>query len=253
MRYFAEIAYRGTAYAGWQVQKNAQSVQQVLQDALSKILRAPTPVTGCGRTDTGVHASQYYFHFDHPGDLPANLISRMNKILPPDIAIYHIYRVEEQANARFDAIRRTYNYTLSGRKDPFYIDRTTFYPHLHKLDWVEMEKATRLLLEYEEFYPFCKSNTDVNHFRCNLLSAKWEWSEERAILLISANRFLRGMVRLIVGMCIQVGRQKLELETVRKALDEQHRLKRAYSAPPEGLTLVQVEYPDGLLHVGNTR
>jgi tRNA pseudouridine38-40 synthase len=244
MRYFIELAYNGARYKGWQRQPNALSVQQVIEEALSTILRTEIEVTGCGRTDTGVHASQYFLHFDFPGAFPPNFLHRVNKFLPKDIAFFDIREVAPDAHARFDAIRRAYEYTLSWRKDPFSRETVTYYPWAGEFRLEDLNSAAKLLLEYEDFYPFCKSDTDVKTMKCSLFHSEWERQPENHCFVyhIEANRFLRGMVRLIVGMCINVAQGRLSPDTVRRAMDEQKRLERADSAPAEGLFLSQVLY-----------
>lgn len=243
MRYFAELAYHGAAYHGWQRQPDQLSVQQVIEENLTMILRQPVEVTGCGRTDTGVHASQYFLHFDFEGTFPKNFLHRLNKVLPPDISFFRIFEVPAEAHARFDATRRSYVYHLTFQKDPFHQQTAYFYPYPRRPDLDRMQAAAQLLLSYDEFFTFCRSNTDVRTMRCDLTRAEWEQTgEHRLAFHISSDRFLRGMVRLIVGMCLNVGTGKLPLETVKKALDDQAILKKAESAPPEGLFLNRVEY-----------
>lgn len=244
MRYFAELAYNGTRYYGWQRQPGQISVQETLEQALSTILGAELEVTGCGRTDTGVHASQYYLHFDFDGTFPRVFTRRLNKFLPPDIAIHRIFPVAPEAHARYDAVRRAYQYHLTFRKDPFALETAYYFPFPTRPDFSKLQEAANLLLSYEDFYPFCKSNTDVHTMKCRLSRAEWEEvSPDRLIFHIAANRFLRGMVRLIVGMSLNVAMSKIPLEEVRQAMDRQIRLKRSWSAPPEGLFLSEVRYP----------
>lgn len=244
MRYFAELAYKGTEFFGWQIQPEQISVQETIQRAFSTILRTPIEVVGCGRTDTGVHAGQYFLHFDFEGEFPQHFLSRVNKFLPPSIAIFRIFPVADKAHARFDACHRAYEYRMHFRKDPFNQETSYFYPFPKRPDLDKMQKAAALLLNYQDFYPFCKTHHDSHTYKCDLKRSEWitgtdDWSLSYHI---AANRFLRGMVRLIVGMCINVGTGKLELDTVRRALDEQKRLKRSTSAPPEGLYLRDIRY-----------
>lgn len=244
MRYFAELAYNGTRYYGWQRQPGQISVQETLEQAFSTILSAELEVTGCGRTDTGVHASQYYLHFDFDGVFPRAFTQRLNKFLPPDIAVYRIFPVAPEAHARYDAVRRAYQYHLTFRKDPFALETAYYFPFPNRPDFSKLQEAANLLLQYEDFYPFCKSNTDVHTMKCQLFRSEWEEiSPDRLVFHIAANRFLRGMVRLIVGMSLNVAMGKIPLEEVKRAMDEQIRLKRSWSAPPEGLFLSEVQYP----------
>ncbi|PHN08058.1 tRNA pseudouridine(38-40) synthase TruA [Flavilitoribacter nigricans] len=245
MRYFAELAYKGTDFFGWQIQPEQISVQETIQSTFSTILRTPIEVVGCGRTDTGVHASQYYLHFDFDGEFPQHFLSRVNKFLPPSIAIFRIFPVAEEAHARFDAFHRAYEYRMHFQKDPFKKEISYFYPFPKRPDIDKMQAAAKLLLDYEDFFPFCKTHHDAQTYKCDLNRSEWVADADGLSLSyhIAANRFLRGMVRLIVGMCINVGTGKLELDTVRRAMDEQSRLERSTSAPPEGLYLRDIRYP----------
>lgn len=244
MRYFLELAYNGAAYAGWQRQPNAPSVQQAIEEVLSLMLRVPIELTGCGRTDAGVHASRYLAHFDFEGGLPANLLYRANKLLPPDIVLYRMDPVADQAHARFDAFYRAYRYDLVLEKNPFRQQTATFLPVAARADRELVQQAAGLLLEFSEFAPFCKTGSDAKTMRCELYRSEWEFGPKEWHYHIAANRFLRGMVRLSVGMCINVGLGKLSLEEVRRALQEQSLLPKSQSAPPEGLFLTEIRYPD---------
>ncbi len=245
MRYFSELAYRGTNYNGWQRQPNAPSVQQAIEAAMATILGTAIEVVGCGRTDTGVHASQYFMHFDWDGPFPKEFLRRLNKLLPPDIAIRSIIEVAPDAHARFDATRRSYEYHIVLDKNPFGEDTTWHFPFFDRLDLEKTKAAATLLLAYGAFQPFCKSNTDVHTMECTLYRSEWvlDLEARRYVFHISANRFLRGMVRLIVGMCLNVGLGKLSVDEVKLALDRQVLLKKSWSVPPEGLFLTEVRYP----------
>ena len=245
MRYFARIAYRGTNYCGWQRQPPQPSVQETIEKALSTILRQEIAITGCGRTDTGVHASEYYIHFDFEGDFPKGFLSRLNKYLPSDIVFYEIIPLDHPGHARFDATNRSYAYYLGKHKDPFNTETVYHFPFMEQLDADLLNEAAKLLLNYESFFPFCKTKSDVKTMDCQLTVSHWEWNaaQEQWIYHISANRFLRGMVRLIVGMCLNVAMRKLRLEEVQKALEEQSRLRKSWSVPPNGLFLTEIKYP----------
>ena len=200
MRYFVELSYNGTNYCGWQRQPDAPSVQQTIEEEFSKILRQTIAVVGCGRTDTGVHAKQYYLHFDYEDALPENLLFRLNKMLPKDIAIHKIQDVAADLHARFHATHRAYEYHLVFDKSPFEQETAYYHGPAARLDITKLQEAAQLLLDYKEFFPFCKSNTDVKTMLCDIRRADWEIQDKRLIFHIAADRFLRGMVRLIVGM-----------------------------------------------------
>ncbi|MBI5914949.1 MAG: tRNA pseudouridine(38-40) synthase TruA [Bacteroidetes bacterium] len=244
MRYFSELAYLGTKYNGWQKQPYSPSVQQTIEQAFSTILGTAIEVTGCGRTDTGVHASQYFMHFDFEGKFPKEFLRRINKLLPPDVAIRSVFEVAPDAHARFDAVRRSYEYRIVLEKNPFQSGTAWHFPFFEKLDVEKTQQAAALLLRYEEFQPFCKSHTDAKTMSCALTRSEWVLDEaaKSMVFHISADRFLRGMVRLIVGMCLNVGLGKVELDEVREALDRQILLKKSWSVPPEGLFLTEVVY-----------
>lgn len=245
MRYFAELSYHGGPFFGWQKQPNQMSVQEAIEQGMSTILGSPIELTGCGRTDTGVHARQYFAHFDFLGEFPEQFLRRLNKFLPAAIAFRRIFPVGPEAHARYDAVSRSYVYQIDLQKNPFRGDMAYHFPFFGQLDPNLLQPAADLLLEYEEFYPFCKSNTDTKTNRCQLSRVAWEYAphEQTLTFHISADRFLRGMVRLIVGMCLNVGLGKQSLEDVRTALDHQTRLTRSWSVPPQGLFLTDIRYP----------
>lgn len=244
MRYFAELAYKGTNYNGWQRQPNAPSVQQTIEEAFSLILSTTITITGCGRTDTGVHASQYFIHFDFDGEFPKGFQTRINKYLPTDISIYKIYEVAPTAHTRFDATFRAYEYHVVFNKNPFLTDSAFYFPFGKKVDFEKMQSVASLLLEYGEFFPFCKTKSDAKTMLCDLKRAEWVWEKEgeHLVFYIAANRFLRGMVRLIVGMCLNVAVGKVTIDQVKEAMDNQTRLQKSYSVPPNGLFLSEVRY-----------
>lgn len=245
MRYFTELAYNGTNYCGWQRQPHSPTVQEKIEVAFSTILRTTITIHGCGRTDTGVHASQYFAHFDCEKDFPKGFVGRVNKFLPKDIVIKRIFAVEPETSARFDAYHRSYEYHLTFVKNPFELDTLFYFPFLRFLDIPKMQLAADLLLDYKEFFPFCKTKSDANNMICDMKRAEWVYHEKtgRLVFHISANRFLRGMVRLIVGMCLNVGLGKLTLADVKLALDKQVRLKKDLSVEAKGLFLTEIRYP----------
>ena len=246
-RYAVRLAYRGTNYAGWQRQPNVMSVEETLDTAMGMMLGlgGPIKLVGCGRTDAGVHAADYVAHFDLPDGttLPPRLLGRLNRYLPEDLALRGLYRVPEDFHARFHATSRSYVYRIATAKDPFRPDTVTYLPRLNELNRPAMEEAARLLLDYTAFAPFCKTNSDAYTMNCAVSRADWTFGPEEWRFDISANRFLRGMVRLIVGMCVRVGEGRLQLTEVRAALEEQRPLSRPWSAPAAGLYLTDIVYP----------
>ena len=243
MRYFIQLAYNGTRLNGWQRQPNAPSVQAVIEDAFSLILRQKIEIMGCGRTDTGVHASQFFAHFDFEGKFPKGFLERLNKLVGADIAFSKISPVLPDAHVRFDATERSYQYVISFQKSPFSKETAWFFPHFTDLNLENMQKTAHLLRGYEAFAPFCKTHSDAFTMLCTISRCEWIFTENGAVFHITANRFLRGMVRLIVGACINVGLGHSSVEDVKKAMDEQLPLTKSYSVPPTGLFLSEVKYP----------
>ena len=241
-RYMLQLAYNGANYHGWQRQPSAISVQQALEERLSLLLNTEIELVGCGRTDTGVHAEDYYAHFEYERDFPPGFLRRFNKFLPEDIVVYQLFRLPEEVHARFSAHSRAYRYDISLKKDPFRPDTVTYYSYAAQLDQQLVLQTAALLMDYEEFLPFCKTKSDARTMRCSLSRAAWIFAEDSWAFHIQADRFLRGMVRLIVGACLQVGRGQVPLEEVKSALDEQRPMQGAWSAPPDGLFLSEVKY-----------
>lgn len=248
-RYFIFFSYDGAAYHGWQVQPNAITVQQVLEDALATLLRVPVPVVGAGRTDTGVNAECMVAHANLPADVDvAQLIYKLNKILPPDISVSEIRRVRDDAHARFDAISRRYRYRVVTAKSPF--ARRYALRVMPGIDFDAMNRAAELLYEYTDFTSFSKLHTDVKTNNCKVTYAAWrnvggsEWVFE-----IEADRFLRNMVRAIVGTLLAVGRHQLTPQQFAGIIASKDRCKAGDSAPARGLFLEQVEYPDELFKI----
>jgi len=251
-RYFIQLSYNGTAYHGWQVQENTfRTVQQVLNEMLSRLLNEPITITGCGRTDTGVHASEYFAHFDSTiEDLEINQhkwIFKFNFALPSDIAIQKIISVKEKSNARFDAVSRTYQYIINKKKDPFQIDRSCFL--YGPLNIEEMNKATRILFDHTDFSAFAKTNTQNLSNNCIIFKAEWKEENDLLIFTISANRFLRNMVRAIVGTLLNVGKGKISIEEFNEIIESKTRSKAGFSAHACGLYLTKVEYPQNYFNV----
>ncbi len=244
MRYFLEFAYNGSQYHGWQTQPNAKTVQETLTQAISTLLKVPIELVGAGRTDTGVHAKQMFAHFDSNISFDnAVLIQKLNSFLPADIVIYHIHPVERDAHARFDAISRTYEYHVHLFKDAFC--NTLSYYHFRPLNLELMNEAAKTLLEYEDFECFSKMHTDVFTFNCTIFKAEWTIlpTQNQLIFTISANRFLRNMVRAIVGTLINVGLERITLSDFRKIIESKDRGQAGFSVPGKGLFLTKIEYP----------
>lgn len=243
LRFFLEIAYKGTAYHGWQIQKNAVSVQEVLNKSLSKILSEKVETIGSGRTDTGVHALMQFVHLDSEKDLSEEkYLYRFNKLLPPDISIKSIHPVITEANARFDATLRSYEYRIINVKDPFLQDLC--YPFFKKVDVEKMNLAAELLLKKDNFESFSKVKTEVNHFICKITHAEWIRNNENLTFFVSADRFLRGMVRTIVGTLLNVGSGKISVKDFEDIIDSKDRKEAGWAAPAQGLFYTRVEYPE---------
>lgn len=241
-RYFVELAYDGSAYHGWQVQPNASSVQGVINKALSTVLREQVVVVGCGRTDTGVHASFYVFHFDTVQCLDlGSLLYSLNGLLPTDIAIYKIYPVKEEQHARFQAISRKYHYHVCLRKNPFLKGRA--YHIRQTLHFELMNEAAQSLLGRQDFTSFSKLHTDVKDNYCTVTQAEWIRIDEcHWYFCIAANRFLRNMVRAIVGTLLEIGLSRMTIQEFKDVIASKDRCQAGMSVPAQGLFLVEVKY-----------
>lgn len=245
LRYFLELSYNGKAYHGWQNQPNAISVQEVLEKALSTILKDTIDIVGAGRTDAGVHASLMYAHFDFEGQLKSkDLTYKLNSFLPKDIAIYDVFKVRPDAHARFDALSRTYHYKVSTLKNVFDYDYS-FQMHL-PLNVEAMNTACKILFEYKNFQCFSKSNTDVKTYNCDVKEASWTKNGNELLFTIKANRFLRNMVRAVVGTMINIGLGKLESQDLHQIIESRDRGEAGFSVPAHGLYLVDIEYPENI-------
>jgi tRNA pseudouridine38-40 synthase len=245
-RYLLDISYLGTSYVGWQIQAGQRSVQSVVEDALAKLAGHPVTITASGRTDAGVHARQQIVHVDlEPIEDPIRWLFSLNCMVPHDISINALYQVRPEAHARFDAIERAYEYHLHSRKNPFRLGQSYFYARPADLD--RMNEAARHFLGEQDFESFSKVKTEVNHFRCTIYQAEWQRiDDERIVFHIRANRFLRGMVRAIVGTLLEVGLGRIEVETVAKIIAARDRKAAGRAAPAEGLFLTEVRYPTEL-------
>lgn len=244
MRYFIEIAYKGTQYAGWQVQKNKPTIQGILNAALSTILNSSISCIGAGRTDSGVHCLQTFAHFDTADFVPVDFIPRMNKLIPKDIAVKNIYTVHPEAHARFDAISRSYEYHIHFEKDPMKQDLSFLFP-FPPLDIEAMKKATNLLTTFEDYKSLSKLNKDLKTTLCKIHNAHWETKQGGTDLIfyISANRFLRNMVRRIVGAMLMIGKGKISIEEFKQVMELKKSFRINISVPPQGLYLTEVKYP----------
>jgi tRNA pseudouridine38-40 synthase len=247
MRYFLRFAYDGTAFHGSQRQPNGVTVQETMEQALALIFREEVQLTFAGRTDAGVHAHEMYAHFDI-GDEEMRregerLVFRLNGILPDSIAIFDIYPVKENAHARFDAVRRTYEYHIIDHKDPFLCKQATRVRP--GLDFAAMNESAKLLIGKQDFASFCRTNTDVKTTICDLKQAEWkELDNGHAVFTISADRFLRNMVRAVVGTLFEIGRGKMTKEQFAEVITQHNRCAAGDSAPAEGLFLTHIEYPE---------
>ncbi len=243
-RYFIYLAYEGTNYHGWQVQPNGVSVQECLQKALSTLLRVETEVVGAGRTDAGVHAKLMVAHFDSEReDLNLALLTdKLNRLLPPDISVYRVCKVHPEAHARFDALSRTYKYYITSVKSPF--NRHLKWRMHGSLNYELMNEAAKILFEYTDFTSFSKLHTDVKTNNCKIMQAEWIQEDETTwVFTIKADRFLRNMVRAVVGTLVEVGRGKISIEEFRKVIEQKDRCKAGASVPGHALFLVDIEYP----------
>jgi len=241
-RYYLQLSYKGTRYFGWQRQPNANSVQEVIEKTLSTVLREEIAVIGAGRTDTGVHASFYVLHFDVSVEIQdtEKLLYHLNRFLPDDIAIQKIKKVDIDFHARFSAVSRTYKYYISMVKDPF--TNETSYQFTVPLDIEKMNEAAKTLFEYTDFTSFAKLHTDVKTNNCKIFQAEWAQENNQFVFTIKADRFLRNMVRAIVGTLLEVGKGKITVDDFRKIIESKNRGAAGTSAPPQGLFLVDIGY-----------
>ncbi|WP_136479912.1 tRNA pseudouridine(38-40) synthase TruA [Cognatitamlana onchidii] len=245
MRYFIELSYNGKSYHGWQNQPNAISVQEVLEKGLSTLLGESIAIMGAGRTDAGVHASQMFAHFDTQINIEVeNLVYKLNSFLPEDIAIHDVFQVKPEAHTRFDALNRTYVYRIALKKSVFSYENT--YMVKQPLDVSKMNAASKILFDYKDFQCFSKSNTDVKTYYCEIMKAHWFFKDDELHFEIQANRFLRNMVRAIVGTMINIGLGKMEAEELHHIIQSKNRGKAGFSVPAHALYLTKIEYPKGI-------
>lgn len=245
MRYFVKLAYNGTPFCGWQIQPNGLSVQEVLQRCFTLILRQPIDLTGCGRTDAGVHAKLFFAHFDtescYTQDELTQIVYKVNKFLPREIVVYDVFSVTDTLHARFSAIERTYRYYLATTKNPFNYSYRYFFTS--SLDVKIMNDAALYLVGNKDFTSFSKLHTQTNNNYCDLKTAFWKEDEEGLVFEITANRFLRNMVRAVVGTLLWVGSNKISIDEFKNILLQQDRCKAGFSVPAHALFLENIRYP----------
>ena len=241
LRYFIELSYNGKNYHGWQIQPDAVSVQEKLNNAISIIFQEKVEVVGAGRTDAGVHASQMFAHFDIDKELKKEIVFKLNSILPNDITVQQVFLVDNEKHARFDAISRSYEYKIWMGRNPFLLD-FSWQIHSQKPNLELMNEAAKLLLEYTDFQTFSKVKTEVYTFNCDVTEAFWAQKGNELTFNISANRFLRNMVRAIVGTLLDVGLEKISVEDFRKIIESKNRGNAGLSVPAKGLFLTNIKY-----------
>ena len=246
MRYFIELSYNGKEYHGWQNQPNGITVQEVVEKALSTLLNERVSIMGAGRTDAGVHAKQMFAHFDTAIIFKApDLIFKLNSFLPNDIAIAAIFEVKPEIHARFYALSRTYLYRVSVNKNVFTFDNSLYVKHA--LDVDKMNEASKILFEYKDFQCFSKTHTDVKTYNCDIMQAKWIVKNDELHFVITANRFLRNMVRAIVGTMINIGLGKMDIDGLHTIIQSKNRSEAGFSVPAQGLYLTNIEYPKDII------
>ncbi|MEN3324286.1 tRNA pseudouridine(38-40) synthase TruA [Mariniflexile soesokkakense] len=245
MRYFIELSYNGSAYHGWQNQPKAISVQEVIENALSLLLKETVSIMGAGRTDTGVHAIQMFAHFDTDVEFEVDdLTFKLNSFLPKDIAVHTVFKVKADAHARFNALSRMYLYRITLKKNVFNFD--TAYYVKQDLDVDKMKEASKILFQYKDFQCFSKVNTDVKTYYCDIMEAEWFFDNDELHFIIKADRFLRNMVRAIVGTMVQVGLGKLQVEDLHAIINSKNRSEAGFSVPAHALYLTKIEYPNDI-------
>lgn len=244
MRYFLEVAYKGTHFYGFQIQNKGLTIQGEIEKALQLCFRMSIGLTGSSRTDAGVHAYQNYFHFDYEQDISDKQLYSLNSILPEDIAVKSIRPVKADAHSRFDAIAREYQYNIYFKKNPFQREIAWHYPF--KMDFEKLQTATNIILGEHDFASFSKRNTQVFTHICTIHKAEWTISKDGLVFNVASNRFLRGMVRALVATMLKVERNSISLEEFQNILDAKECGKADFSAPAKGLFLMRVQYPDSI-------
>ena len=241
MRYFIELSYKGKNYHGWQIQPDVISVQEKMNNAVSTIFQEKIAIVGAGRTDTGVHASQMFAHFDADKELEGDIPHKLNSLLPADIVVYNVVAVNDEKHARFDALSRSYEYKIWIGRNPFLLD-FSWQIHSQNLNIDLMNETAKLLLEYTDFQTFSKVKTDVFTYNCDVTEAVWKQNNNELTFYISANRFLRNMVRAIVGTLVDVGLGKITKDDFRKIIESKNRSNAGLSVPAKGLFLTNIKY-----------
>jgi tRNA pseudouridine38-40 synthase len=243
-RYFLELSYKGAGYSGFQKQTNGNTIQAEVEHAFQLLQRSSVDLTGSSRTDAGVHARQNYFHFDYTEPLHPQFLYKMNAILPAEIVIRSVQSVSQEAHSRFDALARTYTYHVYTRKDPFKKDRAYFFPY--KIDENLLAEAAAEIKRFIDFTAFSKHRTQVKNFNCTIALSEWSFEEDSYYYTVSANRFLRGMVRGLTGTMLQIARGKLRVEELHRIIAEKTNSAVDFSVPAHGLFLEKVTYPDNI-------
>jgi len=241
-RYFLEVSYKGTNYSGFQVQKNANTIQAEVEKALAVLQRKKIDLTGSSRTDAGVHALQNFFHFDIDGSLTSRIVYKINAILPPDIVAQKLIPMAADAHCRFDALSREYKYFIYRHKDPFLNDRAFYFPY--KLNFELMHKGGELVKAYSDFTSFSKRKTQAKTFQCNVTESHWDCERNPLVFHIRANRFLRGMVRALVATMLKLGRGKITLDEFVEIIESRDNTKADFAVPAHGLFLTRINYPE---------
>jgi tRNA pseudouridine38-40 synthase len=244
-RYFLEVAYKGTAYSGFQRQENAGSIQEEIEKAFAIVHRHAVQLTGASRTDTGVHALQNYFHFDYAGMIHPQFLYKLNAVLPYDIVIAAISKVAPDAHSRFDAVSRSYRYQVYQHKDPFLQDRAYYFPY--KLDVDKLNEAAAIFPGYTDYTSFSKRNTQVKTFTCTIQQSEWKMEKDLLVYYVTANRFLRGMVRGLTGTMLLAGRGRIPVAELHSIISARDCSRANFAVPAHGLFLVKVTYPAGVL------
>jgi len=244
-RYFIELSFKGTRFHGWQLQSNALTVQQLIEDALSLLLKERVQITGAGRTDAGVHALYYVAHFDASDEKleeKADVLYHLNSILPPDVRVHSLVSVPATAHARYDAIKRCYEYHVCLQRNPFLADYACFFPY--HVDVQKMNEGAQLIRQANDFTSFAKLHSSAKTNQCKVYKAVWQRYGDRLVFMIEADRFLRNMVRAIAGTLLDVGRGKISLSRLQEIIEGKNRSLAGNSLPPQGLFLTDVVYPD---------